>query len=252
MNGTVELRKNFSKHKKDKALVFDEIVFFILQLIAIIAPLIGTYFIFKSCIDDAKLANTISLGSIFATFGSAIIANIVLIQTDKLNRILVDVNILYTEILKREKWTRWPFIKRSSTSKLLDGSSTSSELKNPTLPFNVGSHTIEISIPTAQEDFFDLPTLLNFFKMARYDKQFKTCIVNKKEMPNEFKGLDVGDYYLSWDCLYDIWKNVLLFKINKLLIKFATSILVSGIIYSFYFQAINNLVMVIIKRFGWI
>lgn len=226
MDGSVEVKKISKNYKKP--LDLDKIVFFIFLLIAILTPLIGTYFIFKSCINIKKitLANTISLGAILATFGAAIISSIVLIQTDKSNRILLNVDILFLQILKKDKWTRWPFIKRSSIKKLLDDSFTLCEVTNPTIPFNVGTHIIDISIPTVKEDFFDFPILFNSGKMVKFNKQFKTFVVNGRSTFNEPGFSDIDDYGLCWDCLYDIWRNVLLFKINKVLIKFGTSILV--------------------------
>lgn len=199
---------------------------------------------YKKC--NLNLANTISLGAIFATFGSAIISSVILLETNKLNRILSNVNILYSDILQEEKWTRWPFIKRYNDQTLLDGEITSSKLENPYITFNLGSYDINITIPTTQEDFYDLPSFYNFWQMKKNSEHFKTNIVNHPDCIYDTPFSDIGYYFWAWDCLYDIWKNVILFKINKLLIALGVSIIISSFIYSFTFIQINNYINIII------
>ena len=243
------LKKGNHKEKLDSHLLKEKILTYVLYCIIAIAPLILTYFIFDSCIEKSKLnlANTISLGAIFATFGSAIISSVILLETNKLNRILSNVDILYSDILKEKKWTRWPFIKRYHAQTLLDGKITSSKLENPNIIFKLGSHDINITIPTTQEDFYDLPSLHNFRQMKKYGEQFKTYIVNHTECIYDTGFSNVGDYFWAWDCLYDIWKNVVLFKINKLLVALGFSIIVSSFLYSFTFIQINNVINLIIE-----
>lgn len=249
MDGRLILKKGNEKEKLDKHLVLEKIITKLLYFIIAVAPLILSYFIFNSCIQKSNLnlSNTISLGAIFATFGSAIISSVILLQTDKLNRILSNVDILYSDILHAEKWTRWPFIKRFNAQTLLDGKITSSMLENPSIIFKLGSYDINIVIPTTQEDFYDLPSFHNFMQMKKNSKHFKTNIVNHPDCIDNTSFSDVGDYFFAWDCLYDIWKTIVLFKINKLVVTLGTSIIVSSFIYSFAFIQINNFINSIIK-----
>lgn len=249
MEGRLILRKGNEKEKFDKYLVIEKIITKILYFIIVIAPLILSYFIFNLCIDKSNLnlANTISLGAIFATFGSAIISSVILFQTDKFNRILSNVDILYSDILHAEKWTRWPFIKRYKVQTLLDGKITSSILKNPNIIFKLGSYDINILIPTTQEDFYDLPSFHNFMQMKKNSNHFKTNIVNHPNCIDDTPFSNVGDYFFAWDCLYDIWKTIVLFKINKLLVTLGSSIIISSFIYSFASIPINNFITSIIK-----
>lgn len=249
MDGKLTLRKGTEKEVIDKDLLKEKRIINIAYLLIVILPFIITYFIFDSCIDksDLNLANTISLGAIFATFGSAIISIIVLLQSDKSNRILSNVDILFSDILHEEKWTRWPFIKRYDAYTLLDGEITSNILKNPYIIFNVGSHDIDIPIPTTQEDFYDLPSFHIFKQMKIYSNHFKTNIINRPDTISDNHFSDIGDYYWAWNCLYDIWKNVMYFKVNKLIVSLGFSIIISSFIYSFYFIQINNFINFILK-----
>ncbi|WP_040328090.1 hypothetical protein [Clostridium ihumii] len=249
MDGKLILRKGTEKEVIDKELLKEKMITNILYFFIVISPLILTYFIFDSCIEKNKLnlSNTISLGAIFATFGSAIISSVILFQSDKSNRILSNVDILYSDILQEEKWTRWPFIKRYDAHTLLDGKITSNILENPYITFNVGSHNINISIPTTQEDFYDLPSFHIFKQMKKYNNYFKTNIITHTDSISDTHFSDVGDYYWAWNCLYDIWKNVIFFKISKLIVALGFSIIISSFIYSFSFIQINNFINLILK-----
>ena len=46
-------------------------------------------------------------------------------------------------------------------------------LKNPTIPFDVGTHKIEVNLQTVARDFFDLPVFKHYFKMLKYDRAFQ-------------------------------------------------------------------------------
>lgn len=244
MDGKLILRKGTEEEVIDKYLTKENFITNILYIMIVIFPLIATYFIFDLCIKkcDLNLANTISLGAIFATFGSAIISIVTLLQSDKLNRILSNVDVLYSDIIQEEKWTRWSFLKRYDAHTLLNGEITSNVLENPYIIFNVGCFNINITIPTTQEDFYDLPSFHNFWSMKKYSNHFKTNIINHPDSISDSHFSDVGDYYWAWNCLYDIWKNVLLFKINKLLVTLGFSIIISSFIYSFAFIQINTII----------
>lgn len=250
MDGKYVVQKTNLKYPNiDTNLLNEKRIDYIFNIIIIFSPLLLIYFIFDSCIDKTKLslANTITLGSIFATFGSAIISAVILIENNKLNRILTNIDILYTEILRCEKWTRWPFLKRYDAKVLLDGKIKSSVLDNPSIQFNLGSHSIEITIPTVQEDFYDLPVFYNFNQMRKFDKQFKTYIVNNDNCILNTIFDNIGDYLSTWDCLYDTWRNILIFKMNKLLLKLGVSIVITSFIYSFGFIQIYNIITSIFK-----
>lgn len=250
MKGQAIIKENKMGSKKNIYSVIEELLFNVLIFILIVFPIVGIYYIFKSCITDIVLLNTISLGSIFATFGSAIISSVVIIQSDKLERIFLNVDILFSELLHQEKWRRWPFIKRRNYKILFHGNSVKSDLDNPTISFKVVSNMIYISIPTIQEDFYDLPALKNYFTMLRYNKQLKTYIVTSKDSTSDANSHSEVDYYLVWECLYDIWRNIVLFKINKLIIICSISIVISSIIYSFGFMSINKYILYVLAGYA--
>ena len=187
-----------------------------------------TNFVFKQCISENTLENTIALGSIFATFGSAIVAVASLFCNDFYVRFADNVLVLQNDLLKDEKWTRWTFIKRKSKTRLLDSGNFIQELHNAQIEFQLGSHCIAISIPTVRADFDDLPVGRLFFKMKRYGKQYETNLCN--HATDE----DTNAYFL-WDCVYDIYMQIVLYKICTALIWLGCSLIFTSILFSFLY-----------------
>ncbi len=67
------------------------------------------------------LISLLSVGAIFATFGSAISTLGSVWERDLLERIRLNVDILYKDILRQEiPWRRWPFLPRIGKRRLLD------------------------------------------------------------------------------------------------------------------------------------
>lgn len=153
-----------------------------------------------------SLYDVVALGGIFATFGSALLATIVIYEQGNERQLKENVGILYEGILKQEEWKRWSFFERTYVFRTLDGEKMTSRLSNPKLPFDVGTHEIQINLPTISKDFYDLPIFTDFLTMAKYRKAFYTTYGNKKEE-------GIGDKLLAFECVFDILKCANLCKI---------------------------------------
>lgn len=187
-----------------------------------------TNFVFKRCILENTLENTIALGSIFATFGSAIVAAASLFCNDCYIKFSDNVLILQNDLLKNEKWTRWTFIKRKSKKRLLDSGNLTQVLHNAQIEFQLGSHWITISLPTVKADFDDLPIFKFFLKMKRYSKQYETNLCNHATSE------DTNAFFL-WDCVYDIYLQIVLYQICTYLIWIGCSFICTSILFSFLY-----------------
>lgn len=96
-------------------------IYQIMYLLIFICCMLITHYIFKQCIiEPKKLSDTISLGSIFATFGSSIVAIFSITMSNYYERFCTNIEILYGNICPDCKWYRWPFIKRESHSFLFN------------------------------------------------------------------------------------------------------------------------------------
>jgi hypothetical protein len=168
------------------------------------------HWVFKTAITDLVLSNTIALGSIFSTFGAAIISIFMVIENDKYTRIMANVDILFKDILKINKWRRWQFLDRKAHGKNLDNTKMEMKLDNPDVIFNIGSHLFGVHIPTVLEDVYDLSAYRTLWKMYKYKKHFFTTVTST----NNTSKLDGTASQIGW---MHLWLGVVYMIFGKLL-----------------------------------
>ncbi len=178
---------------------------------------------------DSSLVLIISTGAILATFGSALSAIGGVWERDLLERVITNIDILYVDILKHKKWRRWPFLPRSCKRKQLDGNHIVQNLSNPSLPLNVGTHHIEVDVPTVLEDFFDLPVLKNTIRLLRFKIAARTTLLKGKDVHVETAtGLKASDEYMAYECIHSTWMSVFKFRVFRYIIQFGTALTIWG------------------------
>lgn len=183
-------------------------------------------------LPDARkdLVSLLSTGAIFATFGSAIGTVGSLWERDLLERIRLNVDILYKDILHQDRpWRRWPFLPRNGMRFLLDGSTHVSTLRNPQIPLDVGTHVIKIDLPTVLEDYFDLPLFQNLQPLRQFQASAGTVYGRrKKDEKNPHTGLERNDEYMAFECMLDIWERILLFRAARYMTYFGSGLTIAG------------------------
>lgn len=183
----------------------------------------------------------LSSGAILATFGSAIGAIGLIWQTDLHERIRLNVDILYRDILKQESsWRRWPFLPRSDKRRHINGELHELTLSNPAVPLDVGTHVISIHLPTVMEDYFDLPLFANFWPLFRFRRSAHTVFGRKKNDEKTVEtGLTPSDEYMAYECMLDIWSAILKFRISRYIIHLGSGFTIFGtILAGFYATAL--------------
>ena len=206
-------------------------IYQIMYLLIFICCMLITHYIFKQCIcEPQKLSETISLGSIFATFGSSIVAVFSITMSNYYERFCTNIEILYSNICPDCKWYRWPFIKRESHNVLFNKELTYQILKNATFTFNVGSHEITIDLPTVREDFYDLQNWKFFITMKKEYKHYESYILKNIKEPAEA--------LMIWDCILDNYRSIAIYKIAKLFIVVGESFILSSILFAFFYDKI--------------
>jgi len=174
---------------------------------------------------------SLSSAAILATLGSAIATVGSLWAGDRTAKISLNVDILFKDIFKQKAWRRWPFLLRSGSRKLLDGGIHEFTLSNPVIPLNVGSHNIKITLPTVQEDFFDLPLFRNLLPLVRYRKAAHTTISNApKDSIFPESQMKPWDQYMAYECLTDIWVSVFVFRAARYVVHFGAALTISSAI----------------------
>lgn len=172
---------------------------------------------------------SLSSAAILATFGSAIATVGSLWTGDYGNRIILNVEILFRDILKQDPWRRWPFLLRGGSKKLFGGNTQQVQLLNPKIPLNVGSHDIDIIVPTVQDDFFDLPLFKNLISLLRFRTAALTTIINSPQgdvfPQNDLKPM--GQYF-AYECLTDIWLSVFVFRAARYVVHFGAALTIAS------------------------
>ncbi len=203
----------------------------VIYAIAFLACLAVTFIIFKKCIsNERKLSDTIALGSIFATFGSSIVAIFSITITNIYDRFSNNLNILFSDLTPDNKWHRWPFVKRVTHSRLYNNELTYQVLKNAEVIFNVGSHPITITLPTIREDFYDTENWKCYLTMLLEAKNYETYVLNN--ISESAKSL------MIWDCIIDNFKSIAIYKLSRLMIVIGESFIISSIVLAFFFTKI--------------
>jgi hypothetical protein len=139
------------KYNKNYSLLIHKIILSIIYICSLAIAFIVLIKQYKYS-DPVSL---LSVGAMLATFGSVISTIGLVSQNDLYERIKTNINILKIDILKDgdNPWRRWPFLTRFSKNKLLDNKQQQLILNNHRVSFNVGTHTINVDMPTVQEDF---------------------------------------------------------------------------------------------------
>lgn len=171
--------------------------------------------------------------AILASFGAALVSIAIFLLTEAVADVKENVDILFKDILKQDQpWRRWSFLERNESRSLLNGDVLQHELKNPSLPFDVGTHVIEVDVPTVVMDFYDLPVLSNFLRMKRFKRAFFTRAVNRDHPGQEDKQSDAVDEMMKFRCLDAIWGKVVTYRISRYVHYFGCSLVVSSMIYA--------------------
>ena len=173
---------------------------------------------------------TLSTGAILATFGSALGALGQLWCNDFLNRILLNVDILYKDIFESQPWRRWPFLPRGATRSLLSGDKQALQLRNPEIPLNVGTHHINVTFPTVLDDLFDLPMLRNFWKLFRFRYAARTYFTKLTDKNTVVAPSLVSprNETMAYECLLDTWSAVVFYRLARYLLHFGAALTLSS------------------------
>ena len=206
-------------------------VYHVFYMVAVIVALVSTYFVFSNCIDEnKKMSDTIALGSIFATFGSSVVAIFSMSLNTLYDRFISDFMIFSQSLEPDKHWIRWSFIKRKSHHVLYNGVSTYQELTNSMIKFNVGSHTIEFFIPTIKEDFYDLHNWKSLLEMKNRKKDYESYVLNNSEEP--------AKALMIWDCIYDELCCIAKYRVARFAVVLGEAYILTSIIMAFLYRLV--------------
>lgn len=201
-----------------------------------------TYVIFRECITDATLANCIPLGSIFATFGSAVISVLSLYCGKQSSMFRENLSALHEQIPEMSSWKRWPFQKRYGRERTGLRNFNYYTLKNPRITFRSGALRLTMALPTCTADFYDLPILLGTIKMAAFYKHVSYAAF---QTHNAGQQKDLFIFHCTWM----IYRHIIRYKAGTFLMLAGSEFVLASILFSFYYENIQKIVLEFIPHF---
>ena len=202
----------------------------VLAIYAVAATI--AYLVFRQPETTESLIVVLATGAIVATFGAAISALGAVFERDLIERVSLDVDILFRDILEQEPaWRRWPFLARQERLDLPNDEIHISDLRNPIVPFDVGTHILRVDLPTVLCDFFDLPLWRNVLNMMRFRRGFRaTSSRRERGVRSDETGMTPTQELFAYDCVLDIWRSILTFRLARYTIHFGTALIFASVV----------------------
>lgn len=218
--------------RKHRLMVWTAFLFRILKVLMLILSfgitVYMTYLIFRQCITDATLNNCIPLGSIFATFGSAVISVISLYCNKQISSFRENLSALHEQIPNLSFWKRWPFLRRYNRERTGLWKYNYYILQNPQITFRTAERNLTIALPTCTADFYDLPIFINTIKMFGFRGHFLNAVVRQRNQKDE---KDIFTFY----CTLMIYRNIIRYKIGTLLMLIGSEFVIASILFAFFY-----------------
>ncbi len=193
-----------------------------------------TNIIYKKCITNITLSECIPLGSIFATFGSAVISVLSIYCGEQRNLFQENLVILREQVSELDSWQRWPFLKRISKKKMTFLHNNYYMLSNPQITFKTKTRKLTVPIPSCAADFKDLPLIISMLKMIHFHREYFNFIYC-------FQNTGQHKALLIFDCILMIYKNIIRYKIGTFFMWIGAEYVLSSIIFSFSYKQVNQI-----------
>jgi len=238
----IKLKKSYYKKYLARKLLT-----FIIEILRIGLVVIGsglaTWHIYQKCVEPIALENgtcsiplisCITTGSLFATFGSAIIAVFTLYTSRYFTRFQENLAIL-TENLVGESRPgtaprRWPFIPRVSRARFANETHFFG-VESVQIQFQIGGFPHSFPLPTTEADFKDVPVLLSYLEMRLFRKHYLTGLKSPEHLAE----------YPAWDCVMAIYRSILLYKASYFCVWTGVCFVLQSIVFTFFYPWLYNL-----------
>lgn len=222
---------------KSKLLIYFSFLFQFFKIVfgfgTLILTMYVTLLVYEKCINKIILSECIPLGSIFATFGSAVISVFSIYCNEKNSIFQENVAILRSEISDFQSWQRWPFLKRYTKDKVSFLHSNYYILQNPQITFTANKACITVPIPSCMVDFKDLPVFVNIIKMMVFRNTYLKLIYRMHDSKQ------YADLFI-FDCVLMIYKNILKYKLGAFIMWIGAEFIFASIAFAFFYRQIHE------------
>lgn len=191
-----------------------------------------TWVVYQKCIDELDLEHTISLGAVFATLGSSLVAVLSLVCSEKYDQFTDNLRILETNLIKKETWERWPFVKRIQKTNIARGEYYYYVLYNPSIVFTDGQWNFGVLLPSGKNDFRELPVYRTLFRLIINKKKYTLVLLSRNKIQDK----------LIWECLTKIYLNILLYRWSQIIVWMGSCFVFSSIFFSLFYISFVNFI----------
>ncbi|EOS72700.1 hypothetical protein C819_04049 [Lachnospiraceae bacterium 10-1] len=181
--------------------------------------------------SDNNLFNVISLGAVFATFGSTLVSIASLLCNRYYEEFNSCINIFKNELLTQEINFNWIFLKKQGVVRKSQNEYIIYHADNPKVVFEIGSVNLSIEIPVEKKDFYELALLKKIFKMKIAKQTYLVYLLNYADSIME-SGLYI------WECTYHILCSAFFYKIYRNFIITGVMFFISGLVAVFLYPVI--------------
>jgi hypothetical protein len=193
-----------------------------------------TCLVYTWCIATPTIAETIALGAVFATLGSSIVSVFSILCKEQYNQFYENIKVFQTQLIGCDIWERWPFVKRISKRRGANGESEYQILSNPYLVFQCFGLETHIDLPSSKTDFHELPILYVYLTLKKRRLTYRKYLALS---PDSTVVRDI----LLWDCITELYGNILKYRIGQYAIWLGSSFVLSSIIFAFFYKFLINL-----------
>ena len=211
--------------------------------LVVIGSGLATWYIYKNCIEPDiledgayffSLLNRITTGSLFATFGSAIIAVFTLYTARYFTYFQDNLAILMENLAEKNIHgtapRRWPFIPRVSRTRFA-GENHIFGIESVQIQFQAESFCHSFPLPTTETDFKDLPILLSYLQMKALRKRYLAKLKTPEHLAE----------YPVWDCVMAIYRNIVLYKASWFFVWTGVCFVLQSIVFTFFYPCFYHL-----------
>lgn len=234
VSGELVLRKDspgrttYAKHAAKKAMRA------IIRIFILMFACIVTWWVFRLYIATPSLDNTVSFGAVFATLGTSIVSVLSLTCGEQYSQFGDNIKILQEQLLSSNVWERWPFVKRIYKRRIQRGLTEYQILKNPYIRFIGPSWETIVFLPSSKVDFYELPVFKTYFALKKSRPLYRQLLSLHADV-------ETTKDILVWDCLTDIYRNIIVYRAGHLLIWLGGCFVFTSILFSFFYSTISGI-----------
>lgn len=177
---------------------------------------------------DKNLFNVVSLGAVFATFGSTLVSIASLLCNRYYEEFSNCINIFKNELLTQEINFNWIFLKKQGIVRKSQNEYITYHADNPKVVFKIGNVNLSIEIPVEKKDFYELALLKKIFQMKITKQAYLIYLLNYADSI-----MEAGLY--MWECTYHILCGAFFYRIYRDCIILGAIFFTSGLIATFLY-----------------